>query len=111
MLRRRFSCGVSAGVLLGLRAIATILSMIEFAKDAIAFGDPCFRNPAADRAQPGVIEKIGIAIAAIGHGPGHMAEVRLKRMQAGAIVLADKVRKGLSALMGVQMPWLALVMR
>lgn len=53
MLRKRFSCGVSAGVLLNLRAIATILSMIEFAKDAIAFGDPRLSNPAADRILPG----------------------------------------------------------
>lgn len=49
-------------LLLNLRAMATIF--FEFAQDATAFGDPRFRNPAADRIQPGVIEKIGIAIAA-----------------------------------------------
>ncbi|MFU5003729.1 hypothetical protein [Pseudomonas paraeruginosa] len=38
--------------------------MIEFAKDAIAFGDPCLRNPAADRVEASMSEKIGIAVAA-----------------------------------------------
>src|SRR6516225_2416052 len=64
VLRRRFSCGVSADVLLGLRAIATILSVVEFAKDAIAFGNPCFSELPADRVQVRMAEKIGIAIAA-----------------------------------------------
>ena len=44
--------------------MATILSMIEFAKDAIAFGNPCLGELPADRVQAGMTEKIGIAIAA-----------------------------------------------
>jgi len=51
-----------------------------------------------------VIEReVGPDIAAIGHGPGHMTEVGLKRVQAGPIALSDKAGKGLSPLMGVQM--------
>ena len=57
-----------------------------------------------------VVEReVSSDIAAIGHGAGHMTEVGLKRMQAGPIAFADKAREGLSALMGVQMPRLTLV--
>ena len=38
--------------------------MVEFAKDAIAFGNPCFSELPADRVQARMAEKIGIAIAA-----------------------------------------------
>lgn len=38
--------------------------MVEFAKDAIAFGNTRFGKSPADRVQPGLIEKAGIAIAA-----------------------------------------------
>ncbi|KKF67183.1 hypothetical protein XU19_23810, partial [Vibrio parahaemolyticus] len=64
VLRRRFSAGVRAGILLVLRVMASILSMVEFAKDAIAFGNPCFSELPADRVQVRMAEKIGIAIAA-----------------------------------------------
>src|SRR5699024_12694552 len=47
-----------------LRVMASILSMVEFAKDAIAFGNPCFSELPADRVQVRMAEKIGIAIAA-----------------------------------------------
>src|SRR5690348_18206601 len=42
---------------------------------------------------------------------GHMTEVRLKRMQACAVAFADEAGKRLAALMRVQMPRLALVVR
>ncbi|KAH2843989.1 hypothetical protein KXW36_009782, partial [Aspergillus fumigatus] len=64
VLRRRFSAGVRAGILLVLRVMASIISMVEFAKDAIAFGNPCFSELPADRVQVRMAEKIGIAIPA-----------------------------------------------
>src|SRR5205809_7875096 len=58
-----------------------------------------------------VEREVGSDIATIGHGPGHMTEVRLKRMQACAVAFADEAGKRLAALMRVQMPRLALVVR
>lgn len=55
--------------------------------------------------------KVGSDIPAIGHGPRHMPEVRLKRVQASAVAFSDEAGKCLAALMGVQMPALTLVFR
>ena len=58
-----------------------------------------------------VESEVGPNITAIGHRTGDMTEVRLKRMQAGPVALADEAGEGLSALMRVQMPGLTLMMR
>lgn len=65
-----------------------------------------------------MLEKAGIAVAARlpdrpmpGRDRDDMTEVRLERMQAGTVAFADEAGEGLSALMGVQMPGFALVVR